>query len=410
MSYLRAFVALVLAAALTPLLLTAPGTAAPATTETAASTTRTTDRTTDRTTARTSARKAQSARITVLPKIALKGKTDTSADRARTVGEVKVSPAKTVRKVVVQRSTDGGLTWSKFGSKKKTNAKGIVYFTPAGTGNAYRAKIAKAKGLPGFKTGQVVDRWSLLWEDQFNGSRLDPAKWATRGDFYDKGSKRKCSKASPKMANVGGGALTLKVKKDPARRGDVCKWRSPGGKKKKFNYYLNGHVGTDSRFDFRHGVAAARVKFQQPQGMHGSFWMNTSGTAPQGTRPVEIDTVEFFGKGYDKGGLAQFLHYKGRKIGGLQPSANDVLAGNDNWWKKYHVFSVEWDQKGYVFRIDGKETYRTGKAVSDKQVIVILSLLSSDWELDKMSKSGKGSMKVDWVRVWQDPGLARNLQ
>jgi beta-glucanase (GH16 family) len=212
------------------------------------------------------------------------------------------------------------------------------------------------------------------------------------------------------MAQVGKGALTLKVKKDPKRRGDVCKWRSPAGKIKKFSYYLNGHVGTDQTFSFRYGTAAARVKFQKPQGMHGSFWMNTSGE-PEGRKNVEIDAVEFFGRDYNKGGLAQFLHFKGRKIGGLQPSANDVLRGTDNWWKKYHVFSVVWTPSGYSFRIDGTETFRTTKAVSDKQVIMILSLLSSDWELDDMSKTGKGSMKVDWVRVWQDQGIAaRNLQ
>jgi beta-glucanase (GH16 family) len=401
MSYPRALAAFVLSVALLPMLGIAPGNAV-----TAASG--------DASTQSPARNKAQRARITVLPKVSQKGRTDASADRARPVGEVRVWPATTVRKVQVQRSDDGGTTWSDLGSVKTTNAKGIAYFlpAPAATGSywTYRAQVKKASGLPAFRTGQVTDRWSLLFEDQFAGSRLDRAIWSTRGDFYDKGSMRKCAKASPKLAQVGSGFLTLKVKKDPARRGDVCRWRSPGGKIKKFNYYLNGHVGTDNRFDFRHGVAAARVKFQQPQGMHGSFWMNTSGTAPQGTRPVEIDTVEFFGKGYADGGLAQFLHYQGRKIGGVQKSANDVLVGADNWWKKYHVFSVEWNSNGYVFRIDGKETFRTGKAISDKQVIMILSLLSSDWELDQMSETGKGSMKIDWVRVWQDPSLARNLQ
>ena len=88
-----------------------------------------------------------------------------------------------------------------------------------------------------------------------------------------------------------------------------------------------------------------------------------------------------------------------------------MLVGSDNWFKKYHVFSVVWTPAGYSFRIDGKETFRTTKARSDKQVIAILSLLSSDWELDKMSKTGKGSMKVDWFRVWQDQSIAgRNLQ
>ena len=81
------------------------------------------------------------------------------------------------------------------------------------------------------------------------------------------------------MAKVGSGVLSLQVKKDPSRRGDVCKWKKPGTSKKfKFPYYLNGHVGTDLRFTFRYGTAAARVKFQKPRGMHGSFWMNARAT------------------------------------------------------------------------------------------------------------------------------------
>ena len=92
MSHLRAFMAPVLAAALSPLLLTAPGTAAPVPTDGSVSTTtaRTATATTDARTSATTARKAQSARITVLPKVAQKGKGAKNADRAKAVGEVKV--------------------------------------------------------------------------------------------------------------------------------------------------------------------------------------------------------------------------------------------------------------------------------------------------------------------------------
>jgi beta-glucanase (GH16 family) len=387
MSHLRAFAAPVLAAALTPMLLLAtPGSAMPVATD--AATTQT-----------------QSARITVLPKVAQTGRGAKSADRAKAVGEIKVSPAQKGRKIVVQRSADNGGSWSN-AAKTTTNERGYAYFKPttAASGSfwTYRAQVKKFKGKPAFTTGQVSDRWSLLFQDQFNGGSLNKSLWSTRGDFYDKGSKRKCSKASPKMAKVGSGVLTLKVKKDGSRRGDVCKWRSPGGKTKKFSYFLNGHVGTDARFSYRYGVAAARVKFQKPQGMHGSFWMNTSGE-PEGRHAVEIDTVEFFGKDYSKGGLAQFLHYKGRKIGGLQPNANDVLKGTDNWWKKYHVFSVEWTPQGYSFRIDGKETYRTKVGVSGQPQYPILSMLASDYEISKIGRDSKlpQTMNVDWIRVWQ---------
>ena len=424
MSSYRALAATVGAAVLTPLLAVTPGHAlmvadngtSASTTTTSQSTTGTKSTSAKKTSFRSFKRKkAQSARIEVLPAINQTGKTAKNADKAKAVGEVKFSPAKKGRKVQVYRSSDGGTTWTKWGTPKKQNEKGIVRFTPAArlTGGfwTYRAEAAKASGLGKFMSGTADDRWSLLFEDQFSGSKLNSAVWSARGTTYEPWSQRKCSKASPKMAKVGKGVLQLQVKKDPARRGDVCKWKKPGTRKKfKFPYYLNGHVGTDAKFTFRLGTAAARVKFQKPRGMHGSFWMNTSGE-PEGRRSVEIDTVEFFGKGYKDGGLAQFLHYKGRKIGGVQKSADDALKGTDNWWKKFHVFSVTWTPKGYSFRIDGTETYRINKAVSDKQVLVILSLLSSDWELDDMPKSGKGTMKVDWVRVWQHPKFAaRNLQ
>ena len=421
MSSYRALTATVGTAVLAPLLAVTPGhalmvadspmiaatTATRATSDTKSATSKVSFRSFKR-------KKAQSVRLEVLPKIAQSGRSAKNADKAKAVGEVKFSPAKEGRKVQIKVSPDGS-TWSNLGAPKKQNAKGIVRFTPKvvtpGTQWRYMAVTPKAGRLGRLESNIVADQWTKIFEDQFSSSSLDSAKWSTRATDYNKASQRKCSKASSRMAKVGKGVLQLQVKRDPARRGDVCKWKKPGTKKKfKFPYYLNGHVGTAASFTFRYGTAAARVKFQKPRGMHGSFWMNTSGE-PEGRRQVEIDTVEFFGKGYKDGGLAQFLHHKGRKIGGVQTSADAALKGTDNWWKKFHVFSIVWTPSGYSFRIDGTETFRTSKAVSDKQVLIILSLLSSDWELDDMPKSGKGTMKVDWVRVWQHPKFAaRNLQ
>ena len=71
-------------------------------------------------------------------------------------------------------------------------------------------------------------------------------------------------------------------------------------------YYLNGHISTDGRFDFRWGFAAARIKFPRSQGQHGSFWMQPSPN--ETTTGAEIDVVEYFGDGRKDGGLAHFLY------------------------------------------------------------------------------------------------------
>ena len=63
---------------------------------------------------------------------------------------------------------------------------------------------------------------------------------------------------------------------------------------------------------------------------------------------------------------------------------------------------MDWTSSGYVFRIDGDITWRSNRAVSKRPEFLILSLLSSDWELPQLDRSTlPADMKVDWVRVWQ---------
>jgi beta-glucanase (GH16 family) len=89
------------------------------------------------------------------------------------------------------------------------------------------------------------------------------------------------------------------------------------------------------------------------------------------------------------------------KIGGLQPEITETIEKQcDAWWKKYHVFSVEWTPDAYVFRVDGIETFRHTKDISGVPEFLVLSLLSSDWGLPDLDESKlPATKKVDWVRV-----------
>lgn len=136
-----------------------------------------------------------------------------------------------------------------------------------------------------------------------------------------------------------------------------------------------------------------------------------SATAPYGSAArtgTEIDIAEFFGRGTPRGGLASYVYSYPRpntvvKSGRVLSSASRALRGrSDTWWSRYHVFSVRWTSTGLIFRIDGVETWRHTRHVSRRPQYLILSLLSSDWELPRLDRSTlPTSMKVDWVRVWQ---------
>jgi beta-glucanase (GH16 family) len=123
---------------------------------------------------------------------------------------------------------------------------------------------------------------------------------------------------------------------------------------------------------------------------------------------TEVDVAEFFGAGYRNGGIANYVYSLPSpgvtlKHGALRASALRALRGrSDTWWSRYHVFSVHWTSRGHVFRIDGIETSRVMTAVSRRPEYLLLSLLSSDWELPRLDTATlPTTMKVDWVRVWQ---------
>jgi beta-glucanase (GH16 family) len=363
----------------------------------------------------------QSGTTSLTPPIVQAGKRPAAADNASLAGTVQFRPAKKGRPVVIQRRLDGTKKWTKV-STGRQNKKGLVSFTgPAGSGGSsysYRGVAKKFKGLkPARSTPQSAAAWSTIFDDEFGGSALSD-QWSIRAEgVYSPASQRACSASHPDAVAVSGGRVQLSVKADTARKGllgeNPCD-RSKGNQypRDNDNWYLNGHISTQDRFAFKYGVAAARVKFDREAGAHGSFWLQTTvrdrpdvGPAQDG---AEIDVVEYFGKSFKKGDIYSFIHYKdaaGRDVKVPDKpitAARKALTKKDDWFKKYHVFSVEWTPKAYVFRVDGIQTLRLTKGVSRVPEFLILSMLSSDWELGDLNRSTlPNHTDVDWVRVWQ---------
>src|SRR5690606_9016394 len=171
------------------------------------------------------------------------------------------------------------------------------------------------------------------------------------------------------------------------------------------DYRLNGHIGTENKFSFKYGVAAARIKFPKAEGQHGAFWLQPQTRVATSVNPkltgAEIDIIESFGQTSGPKnalGLTSFTyHWKKRgskivpvKTGKWLKNTDDLLNGRkDSWSKGYHVFSVEWTPKEYIMRIDGQETWRSKVGVSGQPQYAILSLLSSDYELKHLGGDKK---------------------
>jgi len=153
------------------------------------------------------------------------------------------------------------------------------------------------------------------------------------------------------------------------------------------------------------------MKFQQNPGAHAAFWLQPRGLLPFGTTPwgAEVDVVEWYGAKDGKPRLSSAVHApspSGEKIqygGHVSKPHRFLTARPDSWWRNYHVFSVEWTPTEYIFRISGHEVWRTDQGISHNPEFLILSMLSSDFELPEAAnlQGLTQTASVDWVKVWQ---------
>ncbi len=236
---------------------------------------------------------------------------------------------------------------------------------------------------------QTAARYKLVFSDNFNGRKLSK-NWT----FMDlRAPTRLCSLPDPRLHSVKNGKLKLEVRRNAAAKPNVTR-ACPDGQ------YLNGVVGTRGIKNFKYGKFSARIKFQAPKGAHGAFWLYNNVT--------EVDVAEYFGASSKGGGLASYVHRpqgNGKFLtsgGKLKPAAVKRIIGNHYVSEGYHTFTVVWTPSQYVFSIDGKTTLKVSSAIGKDPSFLVLSLLSSYYELPNLKKAKLPlAMRVDWVKVWQ---------
>ena len=324
------------------------------------------------------------------------------------------TPASPGQLVTLERQTRTG--WRTVATAVE-DAWGSASFAPgAGT---YRARTTSDDRT--WVTGRVTaSRWEPSFEDTFSGTALDTSVWNDQEREHESVyAPRTCARVDPGARRVSNGVLRLGVAVDPALAGTPCAYtstRAAGTVSGTSPYLLNSQVATEHTRFFQHGIVAARIKPQRAKGMHSGFWMLPSGTAYSDGQPAagtEIDVMEFFGEnGRGTETISSSIHYyqggwNKVSLGDPVPAARRVLTRKNDWWDEFHVFSVEWTPTEYVFRVDGREYYRETEAVSQAQQYLVLSNLTSDYELAELTADEMAdTAQVDWVRVFDASSTA----
>jgi type II secretion system protein G len=217
--------------------------------------------------------------------------------------------------------------------------------------------------------------WTLVWHDEFDGTKLDTTKWEVMPDAPRKGGwwMRKA------VSLDGKGHLVISTLKEGDR-------------------YIDGCVRTKGKFEHSFGYYVARVQLQKQPGHWSAFWIMGDGVGKVGSGGRDGTEIDIYEKPWLDDRVQHTLHWDG--YGKDHKSKGNVVKAPgiiDGW----HTFGLWWKPDEYVFYVDGKETWRTtASGVCQVPEYMKLSDEIGNWAGDIKTAKLPDAFLVDYVRVY----------
>lgn len=252
---------------------------------------------------------------------------------------------------------------------------------------------------------------TLVWSDEFNGTRLDTNKWGYQLGTQDNynGNYGPIYWGNDEMqyytqdaVKVKDGALTITAKKEKESR--------PDGRT-----FSSGRILTRDKFSRTFGYFEARIKSPAISGMWPAFWMlpqacaenDYGGWAANG----EIDIMEAKGRLQNK--VDTTIHFGGQWPDNKYLTNEYQMSSNVDEW---HTYAVDWRAEYLAWYVDGVQVYKltndrwdttsssAPSAPFDKPFYILLNLAcEGKYDPGATVPSGfdQASMYVDYVRVYE---------
>lgn len=241
-------------------------------------------------------------------------------------------------------------------------------------------------------------QYTLVWEDNFDGTSVDPAKWSFQTGT---GCPTVCGWGNNELeyyraenATVTGGLLTI-----------TAKQQAFGGKS-----YTSARMRSQGLADFTYGKIEMRAKLPIGRGLWPAFWMLPT-SSPYGNWPVsgEIDIMEYVG--HQPSQVFGTLHYGNPNQ--IYSSTSTSLASG-TFHDGFHTFAIEWEPNRIRWLLDGVQYACKSNWISsaagypapfDKPFHMLLNLAVGGNLPGSPDASTVFPQEfvIDWVRVWQKP-------
>ncbi len=258
-------------------------------------------------------------------------------------------------------------------------------------------------------TDLKYDGYSLVWEDEFDGEKLNRDDWNV--ELHEPGWVNEEWQEyvdSEENIYLEDGKLVLKPVKTVDENGK--------------DYYTSGRVNTQNKHDYTYGMFEARVKVPEGVGYLPAFWLMATDENIYGQWPRcgEIDIMEVHGS--DTKTSYGTLHY-GNPHGQSQGS---MTLDEGTFADRFHTFTVEWEPGKISWFVDGNLIHTendwysvtegqgeiTYPAPFDQPFYIILNLaVGGTWVgyPDETTDFENAKYEIDYVKVYQKDSYDENV-
>lgn len=223
--------------------------------------------------------------------------------------------------------------------------------------------------------------WKLTFDDEFNGTALDPAKW-TPADPWGHERNHELQAYFKDAFEVRDGVLHIKAERREAFY---------SGKQRT---YTSGMMSTHDKFAQQYGRFEIRCRVPSGKGMWPAFWL-----LPEPLDwPPEIDVLEILGHQPNKVYMTHHFRNEQRQ----HKSHGGSWVGPD-FSADFHEFAVEWSPQSIVWFVDGVERFRSEDSVPPAKMYLLVNLaIGGDWPGAPDEKTHfPATFDVDYVRVYE---------
>ncbi len=247
-----------------------------------------------------------------------------------------------------------------------------------------------------------MEKFTISWYDEFEGDTLDGTKWKYLYTESGKAFLRKGGYWHKDMVTVKDGCLHISTKHflDGYEDNGLSGW-------------YTGAITTEGLFEQSQGYFEMRCILPKGYGIWSAFWLNCKGMSNvdgTGQDGAEIDIFE--SALYDKNKISTNIHIDGYGEDLKSKHVGKFRIKENNPYENFNTYGLEWNEKEYIFYINGVETGRTsfgGTSKVPEYIIASVEVGGQNGVADKSwagpsadtNKDGVGDFIIDYVRVYE---------